>query len=95
MEFWSSGDDDEAGDLADLLANRMAGDVITPAPVDIDEMAALADAAAEAAMSAEMVAGAGDLAEFGEELPDAQVIELPVADAAENTEESGSSEESL
>jgi DNA-directed RNA polymerase subunit beta' len=95
MEFWSSGDDDEAGDLADLLANRMAGDVITPAPVDIDEMAALADAAAEAAMSAEMVAGAGDLAEVGEELPDAQVIELPVADAAENTEESGSSEESL
>jgi hypothetical protein len=46
-------------------------------------------------MSAEMVAGAGDLAESGEELPDAQVIELPVADAAENTEESGSSEESL
>jgi hypothetical protein len=95
MEFWSSGDDEEAGDLADLLANRMAGDVISPAPIDLDEMAALADAAAEAAMAAEMVAGAGDLAEAGEELPDAQVIDLPVAEAIENDEDPASSEESL
>ena len=47
------------------------------------------------AMNSSLDALAGDLAEAGEELPDAQVIELPVADASENTEESGSSEESL
>jgi hypothetical protein len=97
MEFWSSGDDDETGDLADLLAERMAGDVVSPAPIDLDEMAALAEAAAEAAMAAEMVAGAGDLAESGEELPDAQVIELPVnelSDTEQSDEESASAEES-
>ncbi len=97
MEFWSSGGDDETGDLADLLAERMAGDVVTPAPIDLDEMAALAEAAAEAAMAAEMVVGAGDLAESGEELPDAQVIELPVSELSEteqSEEESGAAEES-
>ena len=97
MEFWSSGGDDETGDLADLLAERMAGDVVTPAPIDLDEMAALAEAAAEAAMAAEMVVGAGDLAESGEELSDAQVIELPVSELSEteqSEEESGAAEES-
>ena len=57
----------------------------------------LAEAAAEAAMAAEMVAGAGDLAESGEELPDAQVIELPVnelSDTEQSDEESASAEES-
>jgi hypothetical protein len=44
-----------------------------------------------------MVAGAGDLAESGEELPDAQVIELPVnelSDTEQSDEESASAEES-
>jgi hypothetical protein len=48
-------------------------------------------------MAAEMVAGAGDLAESGEELPDAQVIELPVSELSEteqSEEESGAAEES-
>ncbi len=53
MEYYSSGDDD--ADLADMLAERMAGD---------------------------LVAGAGDLAEGGEEQPDAQVIELPQAEGS-------------
>ena len=53
MEYYSSGDDD--ADLAGMLAERMAGD---------------------------MVAGAGDLAEGGEELPDAKVIELPQAEGS-------------
>jgi DNA-directed RNA polymerase subunit beta' len=57
MEYYSSGDEgDEGTDLAGMLAERMAGD---------------------------MVAGAGDLAESGESLPDAEVIDLPLADTAE------------
>jgi DNA-directed RNA polymerase subunit beta' len=57
MEYYSSSDEgDEGNDLADMLADRMAGD---------------------------MVAGAGDLAESGESLPDAEVIDLPLADTAE------------
>jgi DNA-directed RNA polymerase subunit beta' len=53
MEYYSSGDDE--ADLAGVLADRMAGD---------------------------LVAGAGDLAEGGDELPDAQVIELPQAEGS-------------
>ena len=55
MEFYSSGED-ESDDLAAMLADRMAGD---------------------------MVAGTGDLAENAEEEPDAEIIDLPRAEAAE------------
>ncbi len=53
MEYYSSGDDD--ADLAGMLAERMAGD---------------------------LVAGNGDQAEAGDELPDAQVIDLPRAEGS-------------
>jgi DNA-directed RNA polymerase subunit beta' len=82
MEYWSSGDDGDEGDagLAGMLADRMAADVIVPAPVDEAAVVAMADAAAVEASAADMVAGLGDLAEGSDELPDAKVIDLPLAE---------------
>jgi DNA-directed RNA polymerase subunit beta' len=65
MEFYSMAD--EEADLADWLAGRST------------TVGELGDAGVPAA-EADLVAGAGDLAAVGEELPDAQVIDLPVGE---------------
>ena len=95
MGFWSSDEEEGAegaeADLAGMLAERMAGDLVVPAPVDPVEVTALADAAAAEATAAEMVAGAGDMAALGDDVPDAEVIELrPQADIDDVGDSAGS-----
>jgi hypothetical protein len=51
--------------------------------MELDAMAEMADAAAAAATIVEMTAGGGDGASMGDEVPDAEIIELPVAEAPE------------